>query len=153
MFGVSDEEDVPVLSGDGIDLTNMGTVIVVVAAVIQDSDRFLVTRRQPGVHLAGMWEFPGGKIETDETHEQALRRELLEELAVVVDVGDLVHRTEHAYPDRTIELHFYRCVLKGAPQPALGQEMRWVPRTELHALGFPPADTELINMLTSSDGR
>jgi mutator protein MutT len=153
MFGVSDEEDVPVLSGDGIHLTNMGTAMVVVAAIIQDSERFLVTRRQPGVHLAGMWEFPGGKIETDETHEQALRRELLEELAVEVDVAERVHRTEHAYPERTIELHFYRCVLKGVPRPALGQEMRWVPREELRSLGFPPADTELINMLTSSDGR
>ena len=153
MFGVSDEEDVPVLSGDGIDLTNMGTVIVVVAAVIQDSDRFLVTRRQPGVHLAGMWEFPGGKIDIDETDAQALRRELLEELGVEADVGSRIHRTEHAYPDRTIELRFYRCTLKGSPRRALGQEMRWVPRDQLRSLGFPPADSELIEMLTTSGSR
>jgi 8-oxo-dGTP diphosphatase len=132
----------------------MGAItITVVAAVIEDVDRFLVTRRQPGTHLAGMWEFPGGKIDAGETHKAALRRELMEELGVDADVGACVHRTEHAYPDRSIELYFYRCELNGAPRPELGQEMRWVPREELRALGFPPADTELIDMLTSSDGR
>jgi mutator protein MutT len=132
----------------------MGAVVtIVVAAVIENTSRFLVTRRQPGVHLAGMWEFPGGKIDTDETHEQALRRELLEELGVEAEVGARIHQTEYAYPDRTIELHFYKCDLKGAPRPVLGQEMRWVPLAELRLLGFPPADTELIEMLTTSGGR
>ncbi len=126
---------------------------VVVAAVIEDNHRFLVTRRQPGVHLAGMWEFPGGKIDPDETHGAALQRELREELGVEVDVAERVHQTRHAYPDRTVELHFYRCSLKGAPRPLMGQEMRWVPRAELRSLGFPPADTELIALLTKSDGR
>ena len=126
---------------------------VVVAAVIEDDHRFLLTRRQPGAHLAGMWEFPGGKIDPDETHGAALRRELREELGVEVDVGERVHRTRHDYPDRTIELYFYRCALKGAPRPLLGQEMRWVPRAELRSLGFPPADTELVELLTASDGR
>ena len=129
------------------------TADVVVAAVIEDTHRFLVTRRQPGVHLAGMWEFPGGKIDTAETHEAALRRELREELGVEVDVGKQVHRTRHKYPDRTIALHFYRCTLKGTPRPLLGQELRWVPRAELPSLRFPPADTELIDLLTKSDAR
>jgi len=154
MFGVFDGEDLSVLSGRGSDLTVLGIpVTVVVAAVIEDSDRFLVTRRLPGVHLAGMWEFPGGKIDADETDEQALRRELLEELGVEADVGERVHHARHAYPDRTIELRFYRCSLRDAPRPALGQDMRWVPRAELRSLGFPPADSELIAMLTSSGGR
>lgn len=129
----------------------MTAVVVVVAAVIEDSHRFLVTRRPAGVHLAGMWEFPGGKIDPDETHEAALRRELLEELGVEADVGERVYRTLHAYPDRTIELYFYRCSLNRAPRPLLGQEMRWVPRAELLSLGFPPADTELIELLTKSN--
>ena len=132
---------------------NTAITIVVVAAVIEDTEMFLVTRRQPGVHLAGMWEFPGGKIDPDETHEAALRRELLEELGVEADVGERVHRTLHAYPDRSIALYFYRCSLKGTPRPLLGQEMRWVPRAELLSLGFPPADTELIQLLTTSDAR
>ena len=63
-----------------------------------------------------------------------------------------MYHTVHAYDDRTVELHFYRCGLKGEPRPLLGQEMRWVPRDELAALGFPPADTELIEMLTKSGG-
>jgi len=77
----------------------------------------------------------------------------VEELGVETAVGARVHQTLHAYPDRNVELHFYKCALKGAPRPALGQEMRWVPRDELRSLGFPPADTELIDMLTSSDAR
>jgi mutator protein MutT len=129
-------------------------VIVVVAAVIEDGHRFLVTRRQPGVHLAGMWEFPGGKIDPEESHSAALKRELREEIGVEVDVGDLMYETTHAYPDVTVALYFYRCrLLRGDPRPLLGQELRWVPRAELPALGFPPADTELIERLVRSDGR
>ncbi len=126
--------------------------MIVVAAVIEANERFLVTRRQAGVHLAGMWEFPGGKIDPDEPHAAALRRELREELDVEVDVGERMYHTVHAYHDRTVELHFYRCGLKGEPRPLLGQQMRWVPRGELAALGFPPADTELIEMLTKGAG-
>ena len=128
-------------------------VTSVVAAVIEDHHRFLVTRRPPGVHLAGMWEFPGGKIDPGETHDAALRRELREELGVEIDVGERLHRTLHAYPEKTVELHFYRCRLMGAPRPLLGQDMRWVPRAELRSLGFPPADTELIELLTKSNVR
>ncbi len=139
-------------------------VASVVAAVIEDNHRaasdgpepmpaFLVTRRQPGVHLAGMWEFPGGKIDPGETHHAALQRELREELDVELEVHECVYQTVHAYPERTVELYFYRCSLKGVPRPLLGQEMRWVPRGELRALGFPPADTELIELLAKSDDR
>lgn len=123
-------------------------MIVVVAAVIEDNGRFFLTRRQPGVHLAGLWEFPGGKIDPDEPHANALRREIREELDADVAVGDLVFHTAHAYDDRTVALYFYRCTLRGAPRPLLGQEMRWVAREELPLLGFPPADKELIKLLT-----
>jgi mutator protein MutT len=127
-------------------------VIIVVAAVIEANHRFLVTRRQPGVHLAGLWEFPGGKVHPDEPHANALRRELKEELDVDVAVGEPLYTTVHAYDDRTVELHFYRCDLEGEPRPLMGQEMRWVPRDELGQLGFPPADSELIEMLRKSVG-
>ena len=128
-------------------------MIVVVAAVVEDGNRFLVTRRQEGVHLAGMWEFPGGKIDEAETHEQALRREMQEELDVDVSVGELVFHTTHAYPERSVALYFYRCTLLGTPRPLLGQQMRWVPRDELAALGFPPADEQLIRRLTAEEAR
>lgn len=124
-------------------------MIVVVAAVIEEHGRFLVTRRQPGVHLEGLWEFPGGKIQPHETHAEALRREMREELDADVEVHELVFDIEHEYPERTIALFFYRCVLRNEPRPLLGQEMQWVPREELGGLGFPPADGELIRLLTS----
>jgi mutator protein MutT len=127
--------------------------VIVVAAVIEENDRFLVTRRQAGVHLAGLWEFPGGKIDPDETHTAALVREIREELDADVEVGELVFDVTHDYPERTVSLFFYRCRLTGAPRPLLGQEMRWVPRAELASLGFPPADEELIRLLAGSAAR
>ena len=127
--------------------------LVVVAAVIEENDRFLVTRRQRGVHLEGLWEFPGGKIDHAETHQSALRREIREELDAEVDVHELVFHTTHAYSDRAVTLYFYRCTLTGAPRPVLGQDMQWASRAELRSLGFPPADEELIRLLTESAAR
>lgn len=125
-------------------------MIVVVAAVVEEGGRFLVTRRQAGVHLEGLWEFPGGKIDADETHAAALRREIREELDADVRVGDLVLATTHVYPEKAVTLYFYRCTLGGVPRPLLGQEMRWVDRDELRTLGFPAADEELIRLLTQT---
>ena len=127
--------------------------ITVVAAIIEREERFLVTRRPTGVHLAGLWEFPGGKIDPDESHHAALKREIREELDADVEVGELTFATTHTYPDRTITLYFYRCTLLGSPRPLLGQEMQWVPRPELPLLGFPPADAQLIERLTKSGVR
>ncbi len=93
-------------------------MIVVVAAVIEENGTFLVTRRQKGVHLAGLWEFPGGKIDQGETHAAALAREIREELDTDVDVGDLVFDVTHAYDDRTVALYFYRCTLRGTTAAA-----------------------------------
>ena len=121
--------------------------IVVAAAVIERDGAFLVTRRQKGVHLEGCWEFPGGKCEPGEPHAVCLARELREELAVDAIVGSEWLRTTHDYPERSVELHFLRAELRGNPVPQQGQEMRWVPRGELAALEFPPADAELIRLL------
>ena len=121
--------------------------IAVVAAVIEHDDRFLLTRRQDGVHLAGHWEFPGGKVGAGESHADALRREIVEELDTDVAVQELVLETTHAYQERTVRLFFYRCDLLGLPKPMLGQQMKWIPRAELSSLLFPPADNELIRML------
>jgi mutator protein MutT len=126
--------------------------VVVAAAVIERGDRFLLTRRQRGVHLEGYWEFPGGKCEAGETHIACLVRELREELGVEAAVGDELLATTHAYEDRQVELHFLRCDIGGAPAPQLGQEMRWVAREELATLAFPPADTELIRLLSGTVG-
>ena len=121
--------------------------IVVAAAVIERDDAFLLTRRLKGTHLEGTWEFPGGKCEPEETPDGCLVREIREELAVEALVGPLMLVTRHAYPDCTVELHFFRADLTGEPTPQLGQQMRWVPRAELGTLAFPEADAELIRML------
>jgi 8-oxo-dGTP diphosphatase len=124
------------------------TALIVAAAVIECEEHFLLTRRQQGVHLEGCWEFPGGKCHAGEALAACLVREMREELAVDVRVGAEVWATTHAYPDRSVELHFFECALQGEPVPQMGQEMRWVRREDLAALEFPPADTELIEKLT-----
>jgi 8-oxo-dGTP diphosphatase len=125
------------------------TAIVVVAAVIERDDAFLLTLRPSGTHLEGHWEFPGGKVHVSETHVEALRRELFEELDIVASVGDVLHQVTHAYPEKVVELHFYRCRFEGVPKPMMGQEMRWVPRAALAGLPFPDADRELVRLLAT----
>jgi mutator protein MutT len=123
--------------------------IVVAAAIVEDHDHYFVTRRQQGVHLEGLWEFPGGKCEPGETLEASLRRELKEELGADAEIGEEIFAVTHDYPDRSVELHFLSCTLLNAPVARLGQEMRWVARKELKSLKFPPADDELIQVLTA----
>jgi mutator protein MutT len=122
--------------------------LVVTAAVVERDDRFLVTRRPRGTHLEGYWEFPGGKCDIGETLDACLRRELVEELGVEARIGAEIHTVAHAYPERVVELHFFACELLGDPQPLLGQAMQWVARDALSALEFPPADAELIAILS-----
>ncbi len=123
--------------------------IVVTAAVVECDGCFLVTMRPEGTHLAGHWEFPGGKCEAGETPEACLRRELREELDVEASIGAEMFRTAYDYPGRRLELRFFACTLHGLPRPVQGQQMRWVPRHELPALSFPPADAAFISRLTN----
>jgi mutator protein MutT len=129
-------------------MTAEPATIVVIAAVIERDGRFFVTRRLEGTHLSGCWEFPGGKCEPGESHEACLRREVAEELGVDAQVGGEIVVTEHAYPERTVRLHFRRCRLSGEPRPLLGQETRWVTQSEMKDLPFPEADRTLIEILT-----
>jgi mutator protein MutT len=126
------------------------TTLVVAAAVVERSGLVLVTRRSPGTHLEGCWEFPGGKCEVGETLAACLKREMREELDVDVDVGAEIYATGHDYADRRVELHFLTCELRGEPSPRLGQEMLWMTRSDLDASAFPPADAELIARLRAS---
>jgi 8-oxo-dGTP diphosphatase len=121
--------------------------VVVTAAVIERDGAYLVTRRPAGVHLAGLWEFPGGKCDRGEDLAACLVREIREELDASIEVGREILSTSHGYPERVVELHFFACTLKGEPRAALGQELRWVRRAELRSLAFPPADDELIALL------
>jgi mutator protein MutT len=124
--------------------------IVVTAAVIERDGAFLLTRRLDGTHLAGHWEFPGGKMHAGETLAECLAREIREELGADIEVGQEILATAHDYPGRSIELRFFRCSLKSAPRPMMGQEMRWVPLRDLPSVQLPPADDELVRLLTGT---
>ena len=123
--------------------------VVVAAAVVERDGMFLLTRRLKGTHLEGAWEFPGGKCEQGETPEACLVREIDEELGTGIAIGERLLVTRYAYPERAVELHFFRVALTGEPAPRIGQQMRWVPRAELAALEFPDADAELVRMLVA----
>jgi mutator protein MutT len=127
--------------------------IVVTAAVIERGGTFLLTRRPDGTHLAGHWEFPGGKQHADETLAQCLAREIREELDADIEVGPEILATAHEYPGRSIELHFFGCTLKSEPRPAMGQQMRWVALGDLPSIQLPPADDELVRLLMSGRGQ
>lgn len=122
--------------------------MLVTAAVIEQGGAFLLARRLEGTHLEGYWEFPGGKCHDNERLDVCLARELREELDVDCNVGAEILATVHEYPDRIIELRFFRCTLHGEPRAALGQELRWVPRADLADFPLPPADEELVRRLT-----
>jgi len=127
----------------------MSTPIVVVAGVIVRDGRVLVSRRLTGTHLAGRWEFPGGKCEPGETHEACLARELNEELGVTrLVIGPEIIVSEHAYPERVVRLHFRWCAIADEPRGLLGQELRWVTRDDLPSLDLPEADRDLVDRLT-----
>jgi len=123
-------------------------VIEVVAAVIERDGRILITRRPEGSHLAGLWEFPGGKRRPGETPEEALRREIIEELGAAVSVGASIDTVEWEYPGRRMRLSFYRCSLTGEPRALEGQELAWALPEELRRYDFPPADAVLIARLS-----
>jgi 8-oxo-dGTP diphosphatase len=128
----------------------MPLVIEVAAGLIRDeAGRYLITQRRKGSHLAGLWEFPGGKIESGETPAACLRRELAEELSAAFTVGELVETVRWEYPDRTVVLHFFDCRHEsGAIVPREEQAMEWVEPARLATLDFPPADRELIERLS-----
>ena len=127
----------------------MADLVEVVAALVQDEKgRYLITQRRKGSHLAGLWEFPGGKREADESLDEALRRELSEELSARFAVGERVETVRWEYPERTIVIHFYRCRLEsGTIEPREDQAMAWVAPERLSDFDFPPADRDLIARL------
>ncbi|PYN35213.1 MAG: 8-oxo-dGTP diphosphatase MutT [Candidatus Rokuibacteriota bacterium] len=129
----------------------MPLVIEVAAALIQDdAGRYLITQRRRGSHLAGLWEFPGGKQEAGESPRACLRRELVEELAGNFSVGEKFDTISWDYPDRTVILHFFRCRLEsGTIEPRESQTMAWVAPERLGEFAFPPADREVVARLTS----
>ncbi|MCX4196711.1 (deoxy)nucleoside triphosphate pyrophosphohydrolase [Methylobacterium organophilum] len=125
-------------------------LLVVAVALVDVDGRVLVSERPAGKQLAGLWEFPGGKVEPGERPEQTLIRELAEELGIRVEEPCLAPLTfaSHAYPDFHLLMPLYVCRRwSGTPRPMEGQALRWVRPKALRDLAMPPADAPLIPFL------
>jgi 8-oxo-dGTP diphosphatase len=127
-------------------------IIDVAAALVFRDGKLLIAQRHAKAHLGGLWEFPGGKREANETFEACLRRELQEELGIQVQVGELVESVTHSYPEKTVHLKFYRCYWrKHEPQPLGCPAFRWVSAEELKDYAFPAADARLLDKLRNDN--
>lgn len=127
------------------------TMLIVAAAALQNSEGlFLLQKRPQGRAMAGLWEFPGGKIEANESPESALVRELQEELAITVKTEDLTPSCFASAPleDRQLLLLLYQCrKWNGVPQAIESPEIAWVSIAEMRELQMPPADLPLLDLL------
>ena len=131
-------------------MTGLPITLVVAVALIDVDGRVLISRRPPGKHLAGLWEFPGGKVGRSEAPEQALIRELREELGIETDESCIAPLTfaSHAYDEFHLLMPLYVCrKWKGRAQPMEGQEIKWVRTDQMAAYPMPPADRPLVAML------
>jgi len=127
-------------------MSDRKTLLVAAGVVLRDR-RVLLSQRLAGTHLAGAWEFPGGKVEADEDPRDTVKRELEEEIGVWVHVGDIVDATFYRYETKSVLLLFYEAtLLPDSPEPRSIHvaDVRWVPRRELDALTFPPADVAIV---------
>ena len=134
------------MSGEAI----VETLWVVAAALVDSDGRVLVQQRPPGKPMAGLWEFPGGKVEPGETPESALIRELTEELGIAVDSACLAPATfaSEGLGGRHLVLLLYALrKWQGVPEARHASALKWVRPLELHGLAMPPADKPLIGLL------
>ena len=122
--------------------------VEVAAGLIFRGGQLLITQRRPQDHLGGLWEFPGGKRETDETFEACLRRELKEELGIDASVKELLEEITHHYPEKSVHIKFYRCECPAdEPRPLGCHALAWVHAEQLADYSFPPADARLLKRL------
>jgi 8-oxo-dGTP diphosphatase len=118
------------------------------AAIIRKDDQILITKRRDNIHLANLWEFPGAKVESGESLETALRREIQEEIGIKIRIDAEFLAIDHDYPTKSVRLHFFNCtVLEGDPRPLDVADLRWVKPSDLDNYEFPPADDELVSKL------
>lgn len=128
-------------------MKNEKSKIYVVAALIWRDGKFLACKRPSGKARAHLWEFVGGKVEQNETPEQALHRECMEELALEVEVFDIFFHTVHCYEDITVDLTLFNCKTEGTPQMLEHDEIRWLSPYETDGYVFCPADAEILKKL------
>ncbi|HWE03686.1 MAG TPA: 8-oxo-dGTP diphosphatase MutT [Tepidisphaeraceae bacterium] len=125
--------------------------VKVAIAIIQRADKVLISQRLHGAILPDLWEFPGGKVEPNETPEQCLRREIQEELGIDVEIEKPFSTIDHAYPHLTVRLHPFLCTIGSAEPTALAsQRLRWVAVGDLGGFAFPAANVELLKEIVPS---
>jgi 8-oxo-dGTP diphosphatase len=127
------------------------TVIVVAGLLVRDDGRILIAQRPEGKKRAGEWEFPGGKAEAGETPEEALRRELREELGAEVDIEPVLERVAHDYPDLRVEVLFFPCRLRAGAVVERREHARleWVEPARMAEFPFVEADRALLPRFAS----
>ena len=140
----------PEAASDSLPANGFPHIHVVAGALLDEQGRVLIAQRPPGKHLAGGWEFPGGKLDAHEAPLDGLRRELREELNIELMQAEWVASCEHDYPDRRVSLQLW-VVPKfvGELEPLDKQALRWVSSSELASAGMLPADQPLIAALLS----
>jgi len=136
------------MSEDVKPATDDTRLIPVAAGILVRNGRILICQRHRSDRYGLQWEFPGGKVGTGETREEALRRELQEELAVQAEIGQEVHRVRHRYPDRYVEVVFYRVDSFG-PEPVnqIFEAIAWTRWDEIRAYRFLEADRDLVDRI------
>jgi 8-oxo-dGTP diphosphatase len=128
------------------------TTVTVTAAVLVKDGKILIARRGRGDRLAGKWEFPGGKLEADESPAACLKRELKEEFNIDVAVGEFLGSGIHHYPHLSINLHVFRAYWTGGRLTVNAHaEHRWVGVTELPRFDFSPADVPFVEKLRNGE--
>lgn len=125
----------------------------VAVGIIRNTERqIFLAQRAASSYMANKWEFPGGKIEQDESAEQALKRELMEETGIEVTAASAIGQADHSYEDLRVTLHFFLVEgWNGEPYGREGQPQRWVEQQDLVADEFPPANHELISRLVACE--
>ncbi|HUY12109.1 MAG TPA: (deoxy)nucleoside triphosphate pyrophosphohydrolase [Terriglobia bacterium] len=126
--------------------------VLVAAGILSNEDCFLVCQRHHSDAYGGQWEFPGGKVNRGESLEEALRRELKEELGIDAEIGPEIFRLRHRYPDRDVEVVFFAVpMFKGVPRNNVFESIEWAPRAKLAEYPFLEADREVVQRLMKNE--
>ncbi|MEC4819325.1 MAG: 8-oxo-dGTP diphosphatase MutT [Scytonema sp. PMC 1069.18] len=128
--------------------------IIGVAIIWNDQEQILIDRRRSGGVMGGLWEFPGGKLESGETVEECIKREINEELGIEIEVGQHLLTIDHTYTHLRVTLIVHHCHhLAGVPQPLECEEVRWVSLNELEQFAFPEANVQIIDALRTTGNK